>query len=528
MKFLKRFSSALLSSALVVAPAHAAFVNGVVYDGSAAGVVFAVAPGCTAGPTAFNGSTWYISPTGSDSNPGTFGSPFQHISKAFSVYNPAGGDTIALFAGTYPAVTMLGLQNTVWARIIPVPGQTAVVTSFDLEGAKKWVIQGLTVQSLQNGNLPLVNISGEATHGQSSDIIFDSNIVQSADDAVRITWDATGYTNNARETGIQILGGDINSTYEHCTAITNNTVKNIKFGMGLTGDYILASYNAVSFTSNDQLDYAGNKIYITHELHTNSLYANSGLHNDGFQGQCGYAFCGNGIGLGGIYDTLVLDSNVFIDRTLPKTDPAMALFTDGPDGTQGMGNFDADWTNVTVINNIVVGTATQLLSFSSIHAGSICNNTVFNTGLNGSADLSGGLNLVSLSHNGNPSDHVNLCNNLVANLGDDDMGGGATQGNVTFNNNLVTRRIDWWAAPAGSPSFNSAPGTYGTANAITATSPFTGIYQSINITTGTYDFHLLGGSPGLGFGALPAPACMNGSARGVTPNPNPPNAGAYC
>lgn len=84
-------------------------------------------PGPT--PTPGSGNVWYVSPTGSDANPGTITQPFKTIMKAVSVVRP--GDTIYLRGGThgYTSTITLNPSGTASALITLAgyPGENAVV-----------------------------------------------------------------------------------------------------------------------------------------------------------------------------------------------------------------------------------------------------------------------------------------------------------------------------------------------------------------------------------------------------------------
>ena len=54
-------------------------------------------------------ATWYVSPTGSDSNSGTQASPFKSITKAQSV--ASSGDTVTIRGGTYSGFTIAGSDS---------------------------------------------------------------------------------------------------------------------------------------------------------------------------------------------------------------------------------------------------------------------------------------------------------------------------------------------------------------------------------------------------------------------------------
>lgn len=61
-------------------------------------------------PASLLATTWYVSPSGSDSNSGTSSSPFKSITKAQSV--AASGDTVYLRGGTYSSFTIASSDST--------------------------------------------------------------------------------------------------------------------------------------------------------------------------------------------------------------------------------------------------------------------------------------------------------------------------------------------------------------------------------------------------------------------------------
>jgi hypothetical protein len=60
--------------------------------------------------TSLAAATWYVAPTGSDSNPGTQAAPFKSIAKAQSV--ASSGDTVTLRGGTYNSFTIAASDST--------------------------------------------------------------------------------------------------------------------------------------------------------------------------------------------------------------------------------------------------------------------------------------------------------------------------------------------------------------------------------------------------------------------------------
>lgn len=61
-------------------------------------------------PASLLATTWYVSPSGSDSNSGTSSSPFKSITKAQSV--AVSGDTVSLRGGTYSSFTVASSDST--------------------------------------------------------------------------------------------------------------------------------------------------------------------------------------------------------------------------------------------------------------------------------------------------------------------------------------------------------------------------------------------------------------------------------
>ena len=77
------------------------------------------------------GRTWYLSPEGSDSNPGTLTQPFYSLNKAWTVI--FAGDTVFLRGGTYQYNSTQYLINkkgtaTNTIKIWAYPGEIPVIT----------------------------------------------------------------------------------------------------------------------------------------------------------------------------------------------------------------------------------------------------------------------------------------------------------------------------------------------------------------------------------------------------------------
>lgn len=149
----------------------------------------------------------YVSPTGSDSNPGTIGQPYLTISKAMSM--AAAGTTIYLRGGTYNISSTLGAGVSgsagnyinLWAY----PGETPVLdfsgesyssSSRGIELKKNyWYLKGLVIKNAGDNG---IYISGSY------------NIVENCQ------------ISNNKDTGIQISNGGSYNYIHNCDSFGNN------------------------------------------------------------------------------------------------------------------------------------------------------------------------------------------------------------------------------------------------------------------------------------------------------------------
>jgi hypothetical protein len=105
-------------------------------------------------------ATYYVSPAGSDSSPGSLSAPFATLQKAANVANP--GDTIYMRGGTYvlnDSAVQIGRSGASGSPItvINYPGETPVLdginittsyrSAIQLDNASWWHIQGLEIKN---------------------------------------------------------------------------------------------------------------------------------------------------------------------------------------------------------------------------------------------------------------------------------------------------------------------------------------------------------------------------------------------
>lgn len=221
------------------------------------------------------------------------------------------------------------------------------------------------------------------------------------------------------------------------------------------------------------------------------------------------------------YSNITINGAVLIELDTAKTNVPLSSYdaTGLLAPSQGISFFDLDWSNLKVINSQIANSSTYAIALGSCHSCTVQDDVGFNDDALGPA----GIFLSQYTHQGGASDHVTFQNNIANYFGNDYFS--ATN---LFTYNLITTKLVW--DPNGSGvQFITAPGTYGL-NVLTATAANAGVLVAYvpGTTAPSYNFHLFSTSPGLGAATLPAPDCIDNTPRGVTPNPNPPNAGAYC
>ena len=128
--------------------------------------------------------------------------------------------------------------------------------------------------------------------------------------------------------------------------------------------------------------------------------------------------------------TLNYFSNVLIDSNLivRQTDPSLPFQT----YLQGIDAFDADWTNVTVTNNVVITSACHGITFGSIHNSLVADNTVVEDGLVSVPGCTAAINVGGSTHEGRVSSNTAVRNNLTSQLNVDNRDSG-----VEMDHNVV-------------------------------------------------------------------------------------------
>ena len=460
----------------------------------------------------------------------TPGEPIGRVFVADNVGNPPvhPGDTIMLMSGNYGSIqigaTRLSTVNSDWVYVDAAPGQTPVISTLFAVSTNKWVFNGITVQSVRTApapNVALVTIKDQGPSLPSSDIIFENMNLSSAPNATVLGWTQANWAALAR-TGFAILGSAGNGTngepYTTCVSITGSHVFNAFQGTILQGNSILFTGNEIDHVVEDMLDYVGSNLEITKNFLHDEEADGDGIHSDGMQGQAGPLATGVKYNA---YSNVLIDSNTVIRRL----DPNLAF--PSLDGLQGIDAFDADWTNITVTNNVVITRACWGIAMASTHNGLIANNTVLDDGDTSVVEPGCGpvFSVGVASHEGPPSTNTRATNNLADHFSIDDE---YPANNITFDHNVALNSyhsFGQWVKGVG--VYGVAPGPDANSNITPATSiPYASVFNTWLPGTWQYNVTLLPGSTvaiGAGTSGAPLPTIdITGATR-----TSPHTVGAY-
>ena len=416
------------------------------------------------------------------------------------------GDTILLMNGNYGDVVVgafnTEIVNSEFVIFKPMPGQTPQFSSLAVSRAKKFVFDGIKIQSVSNpiGNYGkgLVTVSDQGASFPTSDIIFMNLDVSSADHATVMTWSLPQWLNQVRN-GISFVGsagngsnGEPNTT---CITSTRNHIHDVYQGQLLMANNSLVSYNEIDHFAADGIDIGANNIEISH----NSEHDNQGIdsnHEDALQGQ-------NGPRAAGIifnkFSNIVIDSNLVIRRTDPDLQFSSYL--------QGFDFFDEEWSNMTITNNIIVSNSCHGMAISSTHDSLISHNTVVYDGTLPLANP--GCPLLNMgiggkTHEGPSSSNIKISNNLVDQLSFGSFG----DTDITADNNMTNRPkggFQYWDFTAGTQVWSAPVGTDANGNITPAALiPNTELFTTWDPLHFKYNMTQLSSSPAFGkAGATP-------------------------
>ena len=149
------------------------------------------------GPSPALAADYYVSPSGSDSSPGTLSQPFLTIQRAASVM--AAGDTAFIRAGVYRETVTPANSGTQYAPItyMPYNGESVTVSGADLIPASSW--------TLSNGNIYKAPMSWDLGDG-ANQVFLDGQMMIEAQ-WPNTTLDVSHPTEAKTSTGSYVNGG---------------------------------------------------------------------------------------------------------------------------------------------------------------------------------------------------------------------------------------------------------------------------------------------------------------------------------
>jgi MYXO-CTERM domain-containing protein len=353
---------------------------------------------------------FYVDPAaGAPTNDGSAGAPWSTLERVIAdgKFGTAiqAGDTVWLRSGYHgPAV----LRNGTYAPPITIAaaaGATPQLQRVSFQQTQGWVLAGVEISP----SFAAAYAAGTmvSVDGNSSDVEVRGCRIFSVADASG--WTADQWINTA-SSGVDVSGDRV--------AIRNCLVRNVRFGISVTGADALIEGNQVVNFSADGLRGLGD--YGTFQYNeVKNIYVDStdgdDNHDDGFQS---WSVGPGGVGTGEVVG-VVLRGNLFISTA----DPGLPFRT----SMQGIGCFDGFFTDWIVENNVVITDHWHGISFYGMRGGRIVNNTVIdvNTVSPGPPWI-----MVTAHKDGTPSENVVVRNNLSTDLN-------ATGTNVTSDHNTV-------------------------------------------------------------------------------------------
>ena len=351
-----------------------------------------VFPGCASPPENSNHIFWFDAVNGDDASgdgseakpwktiqslfaPGAWGAPrlstapYPHVDQATGVRglspNPAApvkpGDKVYLKDGNYGRLDIGSwgrpVVNSDFVTIAAAPGAHPVVSQITVQEAHKWRISGLKLQSLATAGRAPALFNVLAGTSSVSDIVLDGNDIVPIDDSSVWTTQADWVANS--RSGVNISGGGKTV----CSAIVQNHIHNVKFGVLLASDRTLFEDNEIDHLGDDGIDVSGNHIWLLRNQEHDFQQLGDGIHIDMVQGQVS-----GSPGAPSKFQDIKINYNYMIRQL----DPKLSF----PSGAQGIDAFDGDWTDVEIVGNVIVTSACWGLSWGSTHNGFFAQNTI--------------------------------------------------------------------------------------------------------------------------------------------------------
>lgn len=303
------------------------------------------------------------------------------------------GDTIWLRSGYHGDLFIEHAYNVAPITLAAEPGQAPHVRSLTIQAAQNWIVRGLSISPSYAATLDsvdMVEISDHDYFGPTWDIDFGDSALFSVDDAS--SWGPDEWVNLA-SSGIYVGAARI--------SVHDNTLRNVRFGIGVDGVDARIRRNVVDGFSADGLRGLGDSGVFEYNTIRNDYIGDEldANHDDGFQS---WSVGADGqVGTGQVTG-VVLRGNLFINSTDPD-DPLR-------NSMQGIGCFDGFFDQWIVENNVVITDHWHGISFYGMRDSRIVNNSVID---NIDGEPGPPWIMVTDHKNGTPSDNVVVRNNLA-------------------------------------------------------------------------------------------------------------------
>jgi len=269
------------------------------------------------------------------------------------------GDTIWLRSGYHGDLFIQGGYNEKPIVIAAEAGQAPKLGHVTLRAAGLWTLRGLSISPshapMYTGGT-LIDIDNHAYHGPSWDIVIDDCDIFSVPDAS--AWTAQDWV-DVPASAVAVDGARV--------TIQNNRIRNVRFGISVTGEDALIAHNSIDGFSADGLRGLGNGDVFEYNTVKNVYVSDTdgdANHDDGFQS---WSVGAGGVGTGEVLN-VTLRGNVFINREDPNQPFQNSM--------QGIGCFDGFFANWVVENNVVITDHWHGISFYGMRDSRIVNNTV--------------------------------------------------------------------------------------------------------------------------------------------------------
>lgn len=302
------------------------------------------------------------------------------------------GDTIHLKSGDYGELVIGGYYNEKPITIEAEPGEKPRFSRIHLRAASNWVLRGLIVsgeRSADGRRYPLMHLESHGWRGPVEQIAVEDCVLSSTDDSSG--WSADDWNRRARD-GIRADGPRI--------TVRRNRLKNVNFGISMSGPHALVEHNTVENFAGDGLRGLGDYSVFQYNVVKNCYDVNDN-HDDGFQS---WSIGPGGVGTGEVKG-IVLRGNTFINYDDPNQPHRGPL--------QGIGCFDGMFVDWVIENNVVVVDHYHGITLLGARGCKFVNNTVIdpNDQRPGPAALR-----VAPHKNKTPSRDCTVRNNLASGL----------------------------------------------------------------------------------------------------------------